>query len=355
MGIITHGQSPAKSDLPLGWIDAKPCPICGKRTWCRVSADGAVVCCRRVETGCRSSKCDINGTPYYLHIIGKSNGRYVPRPTGPPKTHDHNLNSVYGGLLHLLELTDRHRDNLNDRGLNDREIDRRGYRTLPARGRVELAGRIHDECLTRYRDDRGCRGRCFFEEMQRAYARKTLDPETYRCSPCCKTIVREILLMVPGFIEENDDRQLGLAGAPGLLIPCRNLHHKIVGLKVRVDDPGAGGKYRYISSGPHGGPSPGAIVHFPLDFKRLDWWNVRLTEGELKADICTARTGLYTVSCPGVTGWRAALNALAPYVTDSYTLAFDNDANDNPTVARALRDCARAIKAAGHEVRLEVW
>src|SRR5262249_40778399 len=157
------------------------------------------------------------------------------------------------------------------------------YKTLPARGRAALANRIHDECLSRYRDDRGCRGRCFYEEEQRCYQKKLLDPVKFPpTTRCCKQKVRDILLMVPGFIEEGDDKVLSFAGAHGLLIPCRNLHRDIVGLKVRVDEPGDGPKYLYVSSRKYGGPSPGAIVHFPLDFKDLSWWDVRLTEGELK-------------------------------------------------------------------------
>jgi hypothetical protein len=33
----------------------------------------------------------------------------------------------------------------------------------------------------------------------------------------------------------------------------------------------------------------------------------------------------------------------------------DSDANENPTVARALRDCARAIESAGKKLYVETW
>lgn len=49
--------------------ERSPCPICGSGGWCRVSADGAVVLCRRVEAGGRA-KLDAAGVPYYVHRIG---------------------------------------------------------------------------------------------------------------------------------------------------------------------------------------------------------------------------------------------------------------------------------------------
>lgn len=48
--------------------ERSPCPICGSGGWCRVSADGAVVLCRRVEAGGRA-KLDAAGVPYYIHRL----------------------------------------------------------------------------------------------------------------------------------------------------------------------------------------------------------------------------------------------------------------------------------------------
>ena len=55
------------------WIDVSrqsPCPICDKPDWCRVSADGQLVACRRESRGAKKSKSDKNGAPVYLHRVG---------------------------------------------------------------------------------------------------------------------------------------------------------------------------------------------------------------------------------------------------------------------------------------------
>jgi hypothetical protein len=147
----------------------------------------------------------------------------------------------------------------------------------------------------------------------------------------------DVCVQVPGFyIAERDDRRyLTLAGAAGLVIPGRNMDGHIVALKVRADDPGDGPKYTTISSAKYGGPSPGAQVHVPLyDGPRTE--TIRLTEGELKADVATTLSGLLTMSVPGVAMWRRALPVLQALRPQRILLAFDADWRTNPHVAQAL-------------------
>src|SRR5262249_48391116 len=156
------------------------------------------------------------------------------------------LDQVYRALLGALPLSPTHRQALRQRGLPDAEILRRGYRTFPLGGRAALARRLVD----RYGSDT-CAG-------------------------------------VPGLwgAAQGLRQWWTLAGAPGLLIPVCDFKGRIIALKVRADDPGDGPKYTTMSSAKHGGPSPGAQVHVPLHSSQSDI--VRLTEGELKADVATA-------------------------------------------------------------------
>jgi hypothetical protein len=216
---------------------------------------------------------------------------------------------VYSALLSELTLSPEHRQNLRRRGLSDDEIDFRGYRTLPDEGRRYIARKVED---------------------------------------------REILLPVPGFVVRHGN--LTIAGPAGMLIPCVDDKVRIVALKIRIDNPGDGPKYIYLSSSAYGGPGPGSPVHFPVGWGQTDIHStgVRLTEGELKSDVSTVLSKYPTISMPGASVWRPALAAIRPY-TDSVRLAFDADARKNKTVAGALLACARAVIAADMELALETW
>jgi hypothetical protein len=272
----------------------------------------------RVEVGCFKVKSDCNGNPYYLHRLsaGPRPEGDIPPPQGPvarrgdPDT----LHGVYSALLECLTLSKGHREALRRRGLADEAIDRAGYRTLSVQGRSRIV--------------RGLRER-FGDKLSR----------------------------VPGFVvkEGQSGRYLTLRGPAGLIVPCRDFAGRIVALKVRRDEAAEGrSRYVYVSSTGHGGPGPGSPVHCPLGFPQAAEM-VRLTEGELKADVIQARTGLPTLSVPGVGNWRGALAALKQMGARTVRLAVDADAPEKPTVARPLADCADALAEAGLAVELERW
>ena len=255
-------------------------------------------------------------------MVVPPHGDATPRqavPVSPEPTHGGRaappvLHRIYSSLLQALTLSPTHLDALRQRGLDDTEIVRRRYSTLPLRGRAALARRLVDQ---------------YGEAV-------------------CGT--------VPGFYvaEHASRRWWSLAGAAGLLIPVRNLDGHIACLKVRADDHGAGPKYTTISSAKHGGPSPGAPVHVSVHaLPRGDV--VRVTEGELKADIATALSGVVTLSIPGVTAWRTVLPVLAMLQARRVLLAFDMDWKANPHVARALAQTTEALVEAGYNVVVEAW
>lgn len=304
-----------------------PCPVCGKVDWCRISTDGIWAACRRIADGAKKNKIDKSGTPIYLHRLvdaltaaplrsstPRSSKSAKTSPTGlaVERADAETLHRAYSIILDRLTLNEDHRDALRGRGLSDTEIDRRGYRSFPLAGRRAIATQLVE----------------------------ALDQDKGYCR-------------VPGLIETNGGPTL--AGPEGLLIPCRNTDGQIVALKVRRDAPAKDQpKYVYLSSAKRGGAGSGAPPHVALGTGGMIVV-VRLTEGELKADIATVLSGVLTISAPGVGGWRACLSILKSLGVQIVRLAFDADAATNANVARALRDCVEHLVALGYAVELERW
>jgi Domain of unknown function (DUF3854)/Domain of unknown function (DUF927) len=166
----------------------------------------------------------------------------------------------------------------------------------------------------------------------------------------------DVLLRVHGFFVKEGEHgpYVTLAGAAGLVVPVRDPAGRIIALKVRADKGGKGPRYSAISSTKHGGPCPGAPMHAPIGTPSTADV-VRLTEGELKADVAFALSGLPTLSCPGASTWRAVLPAIEALGAKTVRLAFDADTATNPLVARALADCAAELAGRGLAVEVERW
>ena len=216
---------------------------------------------------------------------------------------------VYSTLLDLLTLSDRHRGDLRRRGLGDGDIDRRGYRSLEKFSLHQAVGRLKER----------------FDE--------------------------DDLLRVPGFLRRKG--KVRFFDAEGLLVPVRDLGGRVVALKVRRDGADGGPKYVWASGG-EGGASCGAPAHVPLGTP-AGAAAVRLTEGELKADVTSALSGVPTVVAPGVANWKACLPVLGAMGATTFLLAFDADARTKPGVARDLTACLAGLARAGFEARAEVW
>jgi hypothetical protein len=309
--------------------------VCGKPDWCSLSADGAVVLCRRVADG-GVRRVDRMGIEYWVHHLAPADpavGRHAPPPSGdgapplpieaaPPDV----LDRAYRAALGALALSDAHLAALKRRGLPEAEVRLRGYRTLAGAESALAAG------VAAWGAAGGALARV---------------PGFRRRPPAPGA--------VPAWV---------LSAHPGLLIPVRDTHGRIVALKVRRDDVGtgraAGPRYVYASSTRGGGPSPGALPHLPkLPAPPLPPplpGVVRVTEGELKADVATVLSGIRTVSVAGVGAWRSALPMLRALGARRVVLAFDADARRNPAVARALYALAWTLHTeSGFEVALEQW
>jgi hypothetical protein len=232
----------------------------------------------------------------------------VPLTARPERAAAETCDEAYKILLENLRLEDDHRRDLRRRGLPDAEIDRRGYRSIR-------------------NTDRG------------------------RAAPAVHQRLGDAVLAVPGFVRGAHGVTLHGAST-GLLVPVRDLSGRIQALKIRrATDP----KYVYLSAGGEGAGS-GSPVHVPLGVPgraRV----VRVTEGELKADVCQvldAETS--TISVPGVTQWRAALPILRELQVRTVVLAFDApDVRTKMPVFEQAEAFWHSLIEDGFEVEMEDW
>jgi hypothetical protein len=160
---------------------------------------------------------------------------------------------------------------------------------------------------------------------------------------------------VPGFYRE--DGLWRFSGPRGVAIPVRDRHTQIVAIKVRAENPESDRKYSYSSSKKHKGPSPGSPIHVPVhgaDDEPMCLNEIRITEGELKADIATARTNVLTLGLPGVAAFRKAAPIIKALGGKTVIIAFDADYQKNETVATALCEAIQFFSK-GFDVVVEQW
>ena len=322
----------SSSTVKSCWHEAFPCPVCGRRGWCRISPDGSAVACRRQEYGALRTITYRDGSQSWLHRIGDGSQSWLhrigdgsssafvapvpPRP-GIPRAADADLDRVYRALLSRLRLVTLHRQQLQARGLTSADIDRAGYRSLPAACRAGIVRPLRD------------------------------------------LFADEVLLSIPGLVcrQGPHGAYLTVAGLPGLLVPVRSAAGHIVGLVVRPDDPGEGkGKYRWLSSRWAGGPSPGSRVHVPVGVKPGGC--VALTEGMLKADVACALAARIraagddlpfdgVLGLPGPHVNAEAIAALRALEATAVLLTLDADTTTNRHVAQAQCAGLERLKEAG--------
>jgi P4 family phage/plasmid primase-like protien len=233
-----------------------------------------------------------------------------------PDTENKTLRSnVYTSLMSCLDISKDHWLSLQARGFEIEHIAQNGYRTM--------------------------------NEKSRDYIGEWLEQEEYKEHG----ITKEEISTIPGFYISDDGKSVQFRGSLGTYIPVRNKDGYIIGIKVRRDGDD-GSKYVYISSKAVGGTGPGAKVHTPLFFgTNLDI--IRITEGELKADIATAVSGILTLSIPGVGNWRLAVKEVAHYQPKKVLVALDADYKKNPMVAAALICLVTELKSLGIHVSIE--
>ena len=281
-----------------------PCPVCGHdEQRCRASDDGALALCCRVE----SDRLTASGYGW-LHVIGTPDP--AKRRARPPLAlldpdtaawRDRGYRAVLGGL----SLTAAHRAGLRARGLTDDDIDRAGYRTaaqLVLDQPDDLAGAAVPAVPGLWQRKRGHRR---YDVALGPFAPETIVP------------------------------------AAGFYVPVRDPAGRIVHHVLARDDRDP--KYQWPARA-------GVHVHVPAHDGLTR--EVRVTEGQLKADVATAlQPDVLTIGLPGL-AWRwgrPAIEALEG--TRTVLVALDQD----DAGSRTTPDLAADLQAAGYHVELEEW
>lgn len=221
------------------------------------------------------------------------------------------LHVAYSAVISALSLSHTHRARLLERGFLDAEIDERQYRTLPP-----SSERWH-----------------LFEALA-----SSLPVENWSGVPGLRPVFSD-----------------PIAGPPGILLPCRDRQGRIVALKIRRDEAAEGqSKYLYLSSTELGGPGVYSTIHVPYGTP-LQADEVRVTEGEFKAEIASLRTSLPTISFAGTSSCAQVIPVLTAMGISRVHVAFDMDIYTNKAVAHALLNFLYALVNEGFEVVLETW
>lgn len=290
-----------------------PCPICNGKKWCRFTS--SIALCRFLSGGIE--RVDKLGSIFWLYILDSRTRER--KATFEPLVQVECasatvLDKVYRSLNSKLSLSDIHRQKLTLRGFSKNEIETRKYKSFQLQGRYKIA-----------------------KELLREFGEAT-----------CRTI--------PGLIIKTGDSgsYFTLAGAPGLLIPVRNIEQQIIGYKIRSDSEEHHERYSYFSSRSHGGVSPGCQIHVPI-FNQAPRSMVRITEGELKSDLVTALSGLHTISIPGVTNWQMVMPVLAQMKVQNVIVALDQDMWTNTNVAQALFNLTKKLTENSIRWGIETW
>ena len=173
---------------------------------------------------------------------------------------------------------------------------------------------------------------------------------------------------VPGFYQcRNGAWTVATWVKRGIVMPTRDIHNRIVGLQIRVDNAlisEGEGKCVWLSSkGRNHGTPARAGIHFAFDFK-LDAKgqeqpvigdSVVLTEGMMKAEVIHYfQPDFPVLSVPGVDSTSRlpeTLKALKALGVKQVMLGFDMDYQTNENVAAAMEKTRRMIVQSG----LQLW
>ncbi len=328
-----------------------PCPRCGGKDRFRAFDDfpstGGTICnqCGTHTDGIATVSwllgCDVSAACHRLaDHLGLGRRQKPSREASDDERHLRDR--IYRAILNKLgkwPLKPEHVEALTRRGLSEEAIARRSYVSLDSK----------DGVVAKWLDDALKAGH--IEGLE-------------------TTSFDDLTKIVPGLMRDGVPRFPQLSG---ILIPVRDTEGLIVALKIRLDedsdrkkgDGNKRSKYLYFSASgkqreerqKRDGveyPKADAAVHVPLGTPSTV--NVvRITEGELKADITTELSGITTISIPGVGLWERALPVLKAIAAKRVLIALDADHKENSAVAKALAGLARQCVAGGFEVAIEVW
>lgn len=232
--------------------------------------------------------------------------------------------AVYASILEFLSLAPRHNKDLLARGFTEAEITRAGYKTLTK----DTLARLQEHLAKEFSPDE--------------------------------------LGLVPGFDEEGRLLQ----SFTGLLLPLRPPTSPAADSSTSSEHPyllksrkPTRPKYLVWASR-HLVASPEAGYHWPSCNPPVPLAGIsklRIAEGEFKAELCALRTGVHTVSMPGVNRWDGVLDFVGPGVFpvvegSEVILAFDwADVLEKRGIRRELLRAIDSFSEKGLVVSVESW
>ena len=231
-------------------------------------------------------------------VIHKDTIERVPLPLAE-------RHAVYTELLHGLNLSAQHRNNLLTRGLDGSIIERNLYRTVPDSA---AASRIAKYLSLRFQ-----------------------------------------LTGVPGFYSQN--RAWKMVLHKGFFIPVRSVDGLVQGLQIRLDDT-QHRKYRWFSSidKPNGTPAQ-SWIHTA----NIGGDVVMITEGALKANVAAHMTGDCFIGLAGVNCVSGLVPLLTGMGVNKVYEALDSDKHTNRNVAAAAGNIRRMLAETGIDCVPCVW
>lgn len=387
--------------------NSEPCASCGATDgWCRRTHDGMVEFCEKQSGGDDwVEDQDKNQKPFWFR-----SHRPKPadpfRPTRSPRAEPHDeptRDRVYRKLLELLTLSEHHRILLTERGLTGEQIDAAQYRTLAIQGRKGLAGKL----VELFGEDvvSGIPG--LHHQSRDGKTWWTLGGAAGILIPCrdlegkiaaIKVRADDVQPSKPG--EKKRPRYTYVSSSKkGGSGPGNQAHHPIISRPdaayagregLNSGQPDAASRKQHAGLGTPGDESDAASQkqHAGLDealastadapkgsrprgkreqeptttttgnipnVDKRSLSQIRITEGELKADLATVLSGILTLSVPGASNWKCALPMLKALKPQRVILAFDADYRTNRYVFGALQQAASELKKLNAEVLVETW
>lgn len=266
--------------------------------------------------------CEIlygNANPKEYKVLSRKKPK-LDLPTNSELASVYDRNQTYEMMLSMLNLTDKHLDDLIKRGLSLEQIEKNGYRSTPAYGFEQIAKIL---------SEKGC-----------------------------------VIAGVPGFYEKTPDVwSINFkSSCSGILIPYRTISGLIQAFQIRLDNPftdekGRKTKYIWLSSvDEEKGTSSQSPAHFvgnPCDKQA-----VFVTEGALKADIASALSGRTFIAVAGtgcITSLKEPFEILKRNGITKVYEALDMDKTVNVNVSKAAKKLTGMINEFGFKTKTTKW
>lgn len=219
---------------------------------------------------------------------------------------------TYRALFDRLYLSDKHREDLRNRGFSDEAIDYYGFKSIPRSNLRSLTAELLNS---------GCS-----------------------------------LKGIPGFYQESDGEWTFIKRSSGIMIPVTDGCGRYQTAQTRMDD----GKPKYLnlsSSGRESGTRGKTFIHF-TNRENRDLSRAIITEGCLKGDLVNYYTGIPVLAIMGVQNTKYLPDILEQMKAKglrSVDVAFDMDFQTNPQVYRALIKLERILEDAKLSHRRVLW